>query len=86
MFMSLTSSPAAEALPPGLGQGAPLYLFNNSLLPKIALEDALCRNQEAVRGSNSSRAQQIPREQRNPIEEEPESPYPDEEEEDDDWK
>ena len=84
--MSLTSSPAAEALPPGLGQGAPLYLFNNSLLPQIALEDALCRNQEAVRHSNSSRAQQIPREQRNLIEEEPESPYPDEEEEDDDWK
>ena len=84
--MSLTSSPAAEALPPGLGRGAPLYLFNNSLLPQIALEDALHQNQEAVRRSNSSRAQQIPREQRNPIEEEPESPYPDKEEEDDNWK
>ena len=83
--MSLTSSPAAEAPPPGLGRGTPLYLFNNSLLPQIALEDALRQNQEAVRRSNSSRAQQIPREQRNPIEEEPESPYPNEEE-DDDWK
>ena len=84
--MSLTSSPAAEAPPPGLGRGAPLYLFNNSLLPQIALEDALHQNQEAVCCSNSSRAQQIPREQCNPIEEEPESPYPEEEEEDDDWK
>ena len=46
----------------------------------------VCRNQEAVCHSNSNRAQQIPREQRNPIEEEPESPYPDEEEEDEDWK
>ena len=85
--MSLASSPAAEAPPPGLGRGAPLYLFNNSLLlPQIALEDALRRNQEAVHHSNSNRAQQIPREQCNPIEEEPESPYPDEEEEDEDWK
>ena len=82
--MSLASSPAAEAPPPGLGRGAPLYLFNNSLLPQIAFEEALRRNQEAVRRSNSSRAQQIPREQRNPIEEEPESPYPDEEGEDED--
>ena len=84
--MSLTSSPTAEAPPPGLGRGTPLYLFNNSLLPQIAFEEALHQNQEAVRRSNNSRAQQIPREQRNPIEEEPESPYPDEEEEDDDWK
>ena len=84
--MSVTSSPAAEAPPPGLGRGAPLYLFNNSLLPQIAFEEALRQNREAVRRSNSSRAQQIPREQRNPIEEEPESPYPNEEEEDGDWK
>ena len=84
--MSLTSSPAAGAPPLGLGRGAPLYLFKNSLLPQIAFEEALRRNQEAVRRSNSSRAQQIPREERNPIEEEPESPYPDEEEEDEDWK
>ena len=84
--MSLTSSPAAEAPPPGLGRGTNLYLFNNSLLPQIALEDALRQNQEAVRRSNSSRAQQIPQEQCNSIEEEPESPYPNEEEEDDDWK
>ena len=41
--MSLTSSPTAEAPPPGLGRGAPLYLFNNSLLPQIAFEDALRR-------------------------------------------
>ena len=81
--MSLTSSPAAGAPPPGLGRGAPLYLFNNSLLPQIAFEEALRRNQEAVRHSNSSRAQQIPREERK---EESESPYPDEEEEDKDWK
>ena len=52
----------------------------------MAFEEALRRNQEAVRRSNSSRAQQIPREQRHPIEEEPESPYPDLEEEDEDWK
>ena len=84
--MSLASSPAAEALPPGLRRGTPRYLFDNSLLPQIAFEEALCRNQEAVRHSNSSRAQQIPREQRNPIEEEPESPYPDGEGEDEDWK
>ena len=84
--MSLTSSPAAEVPPPGLGRGTPLYLFNNSLLPQIAFEEALHQNREAVCRSNSSRAQQIPQEQRNPIEEEPESPYPDEEEEDDDWK
>ena len=84
--MSVTSSPAAEVPPPGLGRGAPLYLFNNSLLPQIAFEEALHQNREAVCRSNSSRAQQIPREQRNPIEEEPESPYLDEEEEDEDWK
>ena len=84
--MSLASSPAAEAPPPGLGRGAPRYLFEKTLLPQIAFEEALRRNQEAVRRSNSSRAQQIPREQRNLIEEEPESPYPDGEEEDEDWK
>ena len=83
--MSLASSPAAEAPPPGLGRGTPLYLFNNSLLPQIAFEEALRRNQEAVRHSNSSRAQQVPREQRAPIEEESESPFP-ELEEDEDWK
>ena len=83
--MSLASSPAAEALPPGLGRGTPLYLFNNSLLPQIAFEEALRRNREAVRRSNSSRAQQVPREQRAPIEEEPESPFPNLEE-DEDWK
>ena len=83
--MSLASSPAAEAPPPGLGRGTPHYLFEKSLLPQIAFEEALRRNQEAVRHSNSSCAQQIPREQRNPIEEEPESPYPDGEE-DEDWK
>ena len=60
--MSLASSPAAEVRPPGLGRGAPRYLFTNSLLPQIAFEEALRRNQEAVRRSNSSRAQQIPRE------------------------
>ena len=84
--MSVASSLVAEAPPPGLGRGAPFYLFENSLLPQIAFEEALRRNQEAVRRSNSRRAQQIPREQRNPIEEEPESPYPDGEEEDEDWK
>ena len=83
--MSVASSPAAEAPPPGLGRGAPRYLFEKTLLPQIAFETALRRNQEAVRNSNSSRAQQIPREQRPPIEEEPESPYPDGEE-DEDWK
>ena len=83
--MSLASSPAVEAPPPGLGRGTPLYLFNNSLLPQIAFEEALRRNQEAVRRSNSSRAQQVPREQRAPIEEESESPFPDLEE-DEDWK
>ena len=83
--MSLASSPAAEAPPPGLRRGTPLYLFNNSLLPQIAFEEALRRNQEAVRRSNSSRAQQVPREQRAPIEEESESPFP-ELEEDEDWK
>ena len=83
--MSLASSPAAEAPPPGLGRGTPLYLFNNSLLPQIAFEEALRRNQEAVRHSNSSRAQQVPQEQRAPIEEESESPFPDLEE-DEDWK
>ena len=49
--MSLTSSPAAEAPPPGLGRGTPLYLFNNSLLPQIAFEEALHQNREAVRRS-----------------------------------
>ena len=39
--MSVASSPAAEAPPPGLGRGAPFYLFNNSLLPQIAFEEAL---------------------------------------------
>ena len=84
--MSVTSSPAAEAPPPGLGRGAPLYLFNNSLLPQIAFEEALRLNREAVRRSNSSHAQQVPREQCAPIEEESESPFPDLEEEDEDWK
>ena len=83
--MSVASSPAAEVPPPGLGRGAPCYLFEQSLLPQTAFETALRRNQEAVRNSNSSRAQQIPREPRPPIEEEPESPYPDGEE-DEDWK
>ena len=83
--MSVASSPAAEAPPPGLGRGAPFYLFENSLLPQIAFEEGLRRNREAVRFSNSSRAQQIPREQRAPIEEESESPFP-ELEEDEDWK
>ena len=84
--MSVTSSPTAEVPSPGLGWGAPLYLFNNSLLPQIAFERALRENREAVRRSNSSRAQQIPREQCTPIEEESESPIPDLEEEDEDWK
>ena len=83
--MSVTSSPAMGTPPPGLGQGAPFYLFQNSMLPQVALEDALRRSQEAVCRSNSNRAQQIPQEQRNPVEEEPESPYP-AEEEDDGWK
>ena len=39
--MSVASSPAAEAPPPGLGRGAPYYLFNNSLLPQMAFEEAL---------------------------------------------
>ena len=84
--MSVTSSPTAEAPPPGLGRGAPLYLFNNSLLPQIAFEEALRQNREAVHRSNSSRAQQVPREQCAPIEEESESPLPNLEEEDKDWK
>ena len=82
--MSLASSPAAEAPPPGLGHGTPLYLFTNSLLPQIAFEEALRRNRAAVTFSNSSHAQQVPREPRAPIEEESESPFP--EEEDEDWK
>ena len=83
--MSVASSPAADAPPPGLGRGAPFYLFENSLLPQMAFEEGLRRNREAVRFSNTSRAQQIPREQRAPIEEESESPFP-ELEEDEDWK
>ena len=83
--MSVASSPAAEAPPPGLGRGAPFYLFENSLLPQMAFEEGLHRNREAVRFSNTSRAQQIPREQRALIEEESESPFP-EVEEDEDWK
>ena len=84
--MSVASSPAAEAPPPGLGRGAPFYLFENSLLPQIAFKEGLRRNREAVcHRSNSSQAQQIPREQRAPIEEESESPFP-ELEEDEDWK
>ena len=84
--MSVTSSPTAEAPPPGFGRGAPLYLFNNSLLPQITFEEALRRNREAILRSNSSRAQQVPQEQCAPIEEESESPIPDLEEEDEDWK
>ena len=83
--MSVASSPATGTPPPGLGRGAPFYLFQNSLLPQVALENALRRSQDAVRRSNSNRTQQIRQEQRNPVEEEPESPYP-AEEEDDDWK
>ena len=83
--MSVTSSPATGTPPPGLGRGAPYYLFQNSLLPQIAMQGVLRRTQEAVRHSNSNRAQQIPREERNLAEEEPESPYP-AEEEDEDWK